>query len=160
MNTSGSNPIQLVHSSVRILMPFLRSKEKGCDSTFFREVFMLQKILVVFGFIFLAIGILGFIPAAAPNGMLLGLFHVNVVHNLIHLLTGIVALFVGYSNYGYDTPRMFFKIFGIIYALVAVLGIWYGDSPILGVVANNMADVILHFVIAAVSLYLGFIYKE
>lgn len=121
---------------------------------------MLQKILIVFGVVFLALGVLGFIPAIAPNGMLLGLFHVNVVHNIIHLVTGAAALLVAYSNCGCVTPQGFFQAFGIIYGLVAILGFWYGNADIFGVVANNIADAFLHLGIAAASLYLGFVYKD
>jgi len=44
----------------------------------------------------------------------------------------------------------------VIYGLVAVLGFFYGDAPLLGIVANNAADSVLHVVIAVVALYLGF----
>ena len=54
---------------------------------------------------------------------------------------------------------MFFRIFGVIYALVAALGIYSGEHPMLGLIANNYADVGLHAVIAAVALYLGFAMK-
>ena len=54
----------------------------------------------------------------------------------------------------------FFKIFGVVYGLVAVLGFFAGDQPLLGIIAHNMADMWLHVAIAAVSLYLGFGMKE
>lgn len=120
----------------------------------------LQKILIAFGVIFLAIGVLGFIPAVAPNGMLLGLFHVNLVHNIIHLATGAIALIVAFSKCGCFTPRCFFKAFGIVYGLVAILGFWYGNAAIFGIIANNLADAFLHLAIAVISLYLGFAYEE
>jgi hypothetical protein len=44
----------------------------------------------------------------------------------------------------------------VIYGLVAVLGFYYGDQPLLGIVSNNTADSVLHVVIAVVALYLGF----
>ena len=51
---------------------------------------------------------------------------------------------------------MFFRVFGVIYALVAILGFVAGDSPLLGLVANNRADAVLHVVIAIVTLWIGF----
>ena len=42
------------------------------------------------------------------------------------------------------------------HGLVAVLGFYYGDAPLLGIVANNAADSALHVVIAVIALYLGF----
>lgn len=121
---------------------------------------MLTILTYVFGFVFLAIGVLGFIPAAAPQDMLLGYFHVNMLHNLVHIVTGIIALVVAFGRCSCCTPSRFFQVFGIVYGLVAILGFWYGESPILGLVANNMADNLLHTAIAAASLYLGFGYKE
>jgi hypothetical protein len=52
--------------------------------------------------------------------------------------------------------KTFFQVFGVIYALVAVLGFFTGDQPLLGIVSNNAADSVLHVVIAVVALYLGF----
>lgn len=115
---------------------------------------MLRTIAIIFGIIMLLVGILGYIPEANPNGLLLGLFHVNPPHNWIHILTGIIAILCGISNV--PASRLFFQIFGIVYGIVAILGFFYGDRPILGIIANNMADNILHVVISAVALYLGF----
>lgn len=115
---------------------------------------MLKTFAIIFGIIMVLVGILGFFPEASPHGMLLGIFHVNPAHNIIHIITGIVSILCGIS--GSTASRIFFQVFGIIYGLVAILGFYYGNSPILGIIANNMADNILHTVIAVVSLYLGF----
>jgi hypothetical protein len=93
-------------------------------------------------------------PARRFSCKLLGLFDVNPAHNFVHLATGIVAIIAGVS--GEKASRIFFQIFGVIYGLVAVLGFYYGDQPLLGIVANNSADSVLHVVIAIVALYLGF----
>ena len=114
----------------------------------------LKTIAVIFGVIFVAVGALGWIPAVNPGGKLLGLFDVNVAHNLVHLATGIVAIVVGMMSD--KASKLFFQVFGVIYALVAVLGFVSGDQPLLGIVNNNAADTWLHVVIAVVALYVGF----
>jgi hypothetical protein len=120
---------------------------------------MLKKMATVFGVVMLLVGVLGFIPGiTTSDGLLLGIFHVNALHNIIHLLTGAVALYVGMS--GYKASKMYFQVFGVVYALVSVLGFVYMDKNILGLVSSNMADTILHVVIALVALYLGFGSKE
>jgi hypothetical protein len=120
-----------------------------------RKLNMAKPMAVLFGVVFLVIGILGFVPAVTKDEMLLGIFHVNTAHNAVHLLTGVVALFCGMSGFG--AARVFFKIFGLIYAAVAILGFLNpGDSMLLGLIANNTADTWLHVVIAVVSLLLGF----
>lgn len=119
---------------------------------------MLKTFAIIFGIIMLAIGVLGFIPQANPDGYLFGIFHVNFEHNLIHIATGIISLVCGLaSEYA---SRIFFQIFGIVYGLVALLGLYYVDRPIFGIIANNIPDVILHILIAAFALYLGFVYRE
>jgi hypothetical protein len=119
---------------------------------------MLKTIAIIFGVIMLGIGVLGFFPQFTPRDMLLGIFHVNNIHNLIHIATGVVAILCGL--YSFPASRVYFQAFGIIYGVVAILGFFYGDRPILGLIANNMADTWLHVAIAAIALYLGFGYKE
>jgi hypothetical protein len=120
---------------------------------------MLKQLATVFGVVFLLVGVLGFVPGiTTADGHLLGIFHVNATHNIIHLLSGAVALWAGMTSV--KASRMYFQIFGVIYTLVTVLGFMTGDGLILGLVANNMADNLLHLVIAAVALYAGFVQKE
>ena len=125
---------------------------------------MVKSAAILFGVVFLVVGILGFVPAATPpmadgnGGMLLNLFHVNTAHNIVHLASGVVFLLCGLAGAG--PSRTFFKIFGLVYALVAVLGFMKGDQPILGMIANNMPDVWLHVVLAVSMLFLGFVVKD
>jgi len=115
---------------------------------------MVKTAAILFGLVFLLVGILGFVPAITKDEMLLGIFHVNFAHNIVHLASGAVFLLCGMAGAG--PSRMFFRIFGIVYALVAALGFYYGDQPILGLISNNMPVVWLHVVLAVVMLFLGF----
>ena len=116
---------------------------------------MITTAAFLFGIGLLVLGILGFVPAATPSsGMLFGIFHVNTAHNIVHLASGIVFLLCGVAGGG--PSRAFFKIFGIIYALVVVLGFYYGGNALLGIISNNTADIWLHVGLAVVMLFLGF----
>jgi hypothetical protein len=115
---------------------------------------MIKKAAQIFGVVFVIVGILGFAPGITTGGHLLGIFHVNTAHNMVHLLTGIIALAVGFRSE--HASRVFFQVLGAVYGLVAILGFVYGDRPILGLISNNLADTLLHVVIACVSLCLGF----
>lgn len=115
---------------------------------------MLKTAAIIFGIFFVAAGIAGFTPALAPNGMLFGLFMVDAVHNCVHLASGIAALMAAFAGAG--AARKYFQIFGVVYLLVALIGFAYGNTPLLGIMAHNKADIGLHIVIAAVSLFLGF----
>jgi hypothetical protein len=115
---------------------------------------MLKPAAIIFGIFFLIAGIGGFVPALAPNGMLFGIFMIGPIHNCIHLASGAAALLCGFAGAG--AARKYFQIFGVVYLLVAVIGFVYGNTPLLGMVEHNKADIGLHLVIAAASLYLGF----
>ncbi|MBI4079936.1 DUF4383 domain-containing protein [Candidatus Kaiserbacteria bacterium] len=117
---------------------------------------MVQKLAWVFGIVFLVIGLAGFVPALAQDGMLLGIFEVDPLHNVIHLLSGILAIgAVLAGNYA----RLYFQVFGVVYGIVAVVGFMQGDT-VLGLIATNTADHVLHLIIAAVALWAGFGMKE
>lgn len=118
---------------------------------------MLRSITIIFGVIMLVVGVLGFIPATNEGGYLFGIFHVNLLHNLVHIATGFIALLCGLQSY--FAARWFFRVFGIVYAIVGLLGFYYWNDPIFGLLANNFADTLLHLAIAAFSLYFGFGYR-
>ena len=123
---------------------------------------MLQKASMAFGIVFVAIGLLGFVPALTPNGNLLGIFHVDAVHNIIHLASGVAALLAA-SSAAY--ARLYFQIFGVVYAIVAAGGfipaLQFGEEQkLLGLIHVNLADNLLHVAIAASALYFGFVHRE
>ncbi len=113
---------------------------------------MQKTILTILGVVFLAIGVLGFV-----NNPLLGVFEVDALHNIIHLLSGVLALVA--VSMGAGAMKTFSRIFGIVYGLVAVIGFVSGDN-VLGLIMVNGADNVLHLVLAVIFLYLGFGHKE
>jgi hypothetical protein len=115
---------------------------------------MVKSAAILFGVVFLAIGILGFVPGITTNDMLLNIFHVNPAHSVVHILSGVVALLCGMSGAG--ASRVYFQIFGIVYGIIAILGFVQGNALLLGYISNNTANTWLHVVIAVVSLFLGF----
>lgn len=119
---------------------------------------MLKTVAIIFGLAFLVVGALGFVSQAFVGGKLFGLFAVDFVHNLIHLGTGIIALFCGLHSE--RASRNFFRVFGIIYGLVALAGLYYMDRPLFGMIAHNIHDLWLHALVSIVSLYLGFVYRD
>lgn len=114
---------------------------------------MIKKLAMVFGAVFLAIGILGFVPGiTTEDGLLLGIFQVSPLHNVIHILSGIAAL-VAMSSASYS--RLWFRVFGVVYAIVAIVG-WAQGTTVLGLIDVNVADNILHTVLALAILGVGF----
>ncbi len=114
---------------------------------------MAKKLVTVLGWIFIVIGVLGFIPGITSDGMLIGVFEVDAVHNIVHLITGILAVWL--ARKGEDSARSYAKVFGVIYAVVTLWGLLISDS-VLGFINVNGLDNILHLVVAVLFLWVGF----
>ena len=122
---------------------------------------MVRAFATVLGVAFLAAGIMGFIRPltdAAGDGLfitgdahLLGIFHVNWLHNLVHLGTGLLALGAAART---SSARVFAQGLGVIYTLVFLAGLLTDD--LLGILPLNGADNLLHVVTALTSLLVGF----
>lgn len=112
-------------------------------------------LAVLFGIVFIAAGVAGYLPMFTTDGMLLGTFEVDNMHNNVHIATGVIALLAALKG---NYARLFFQIFGILYAIVTFLGFWRaGDLFMMHV---NTADNVLHLVLAIVLLYIGFIFAR
>ena len=111
-----------------------------------------QNVAKWFGIVLLIIGILGFIPGVVSgNGLLFGIFQVDVIHNIIHILAGFIGIEVAATLKG---SKNYFKIFGIIFGLIAIVG--FANNGGVLIMTMNMADNILNVVIALIALYYGF----
>ena len=108
---------------------------------------MAKSFGMLFGIVFLAVGILGFVPGVTTTGadgmpMLLNIFMVNTAHSIVHIASG--AVFLLASMAGAGAASLWFKLFGLVYAVVAVLGFMTPNGMLLGLISNNPADTWLH----------------
>ncbi len=112
-------------------------------------------VALVIGVVFTLIGIVGFfISSSMTPGNLLG-FSVDIVHNIVHLLTGILGLWAAFGGWS----RTFNRVFGIIYLLIGILGLipgLYFSGMFLGTMHINGADNGLHLVVGLVAAAVGF----
>lgn len=114
---------------------------------------MLKQLAVIVGVVFLLVGVLGFVPGVTNDqDLLLGIFLVGTLQNLIHIVGGIAAFI---SSKTEDYAQLYFRIFGVVYAVVALAGIVQGDT-VLGLFDVNAAENILHVVLAIAFLAIGF----
>lgn len=109
-----------------------------------------------------AAGLLGFIAgnpiaSADPNA----LFRVNAIHNIIHIVTGALALWLGLGGVrGYSLSSGMIA-YGALYAVVLLLLIV--DPTLFGLFADaptNVADHVLHAGLAIVSIALGWMLRS
>ncbi len=116
---------------------------------------MAKKSALVFGIIFLLVGILGFIP----NGIVgMGAtFETNTLHNVIHLVFGLILVWIAVKSPAKSSMTL--KVVGIIYLILAIVGFIQGTT-VLGIVPVNSADNWLHLVLGIVIGALGFAGKK
>jgi|GEM_PF-3485211 len=114
----------------------------------------IQTISWVFAVVFLAMGILGFVPGiTTADGMLFGMFQTSAMNNIVYIVTGLAALWAALSNP--ENSRGLFKVLGVFYALVAVIGLIQGPT-VLGILTANAALHFFHVIVALVGLWAGF----
>ena len=110
------------------------------------------------GAVYLLVGAVGFAItggtgfASTHGEHLLGIFEVNPLHNVVHLLVG--ALLVLAARNGERAAASVNTLVGAVYLAVGVLGLVVGDSD-LNILALNPADHVLHFGSAIVLLAVG-----
>ena len=127
---------------------------------------------LLFGIVFLAVGALGFVPSMvhAPAGGahnvtmtqgygdLLGLFPVNLLHNIVHLLFGLWGVLASRGSLG--GAKSYAKGVAIIYALLTVLGLVAATNTTFGLIPIYGNDVWLHAVLALVAAYFGWVNRD
>jgi hypothetical protein len=118
---------------------------------------MAKTIATILGVGFLIVGILGFI---APD--MLGM-HLSMAHNIVHLASGALALGIGLAG-SYSAARSFCIVFGVIYALLGILGFAMGSpgpERMLTVIPNHLMlgrmDHIVHIALGALFLIGGLV---
>jgi Domain of unknown function (DUF4383) len=122
---------------------------------------LLVTVARLFAIVFLLVGILGFIPGItsdAPGDFagdgsdaeLLGIFRVSILHNIVHLLYGIVGLALART---WDGARTFLIGGGVVYIVLWVVGLIGGADW----VPVNTADSWLHFVLGVVMVAAGYV---
>ena len=113
---------------------------------------------LIFGALYIVIGLVGFTATtgvgffATNGGLLLGLFEVNLAHNLAHLVIG-AALFIA-ALAGPRISALVNSAVGAFYLVLGIAGLFLVDSEF-NFLALNVADNVLHFASAAVLLAVG-----
>lgn len=86
-------------------------------------------------------------------GRLFGLFPVNALHNLFHILWGAVGL-AAYRSFG--GARNYARATAVVYGVLTVLGLIPGLNTMFGLLPLYGHDVWFHGLIALAAAYFGF----
>jgi len=121
-----------------------------------------QSVAAVVGAVFVIVGILGFIPGITSHygdlsfaghgsgAKLLGLFQVSILHNIVHLLFGIVGVALAKTAEG---ARTYLVGGGVVYLVLWLIGV-IGAADWIPV---NTADNWLHLGLGVGMIALGFV---
>lgn len=123
---------------------------------------------LILGAALTAAGIGGFLPlitqpippdalpltVSGNYGLLLGLFPINLLHNLFHLTTGLLGVFAFRQ---FSHARLYSRFIGVTLGLLTVLGLGSATSTLFGWMPLYGHDIWLHGLEALIALYLGFI---
>lgn len=121
---------------------------------------------LIAGIVYLLVGIVGFIPGlttmpgmGAPSltvntsyGYIFGIFPVNLLHNVVHLLIGLWGI-LAYRGFG--AARGYSRALAIIYGVLTIMGLIPGLDTVFGLVPLFGNDVWLHAVTAILAAYFG-----
>ena len=128
----------------------------------------LQIAALAVGAVFLLVGILGFIPGITTNfgdmnfighdseAKLLGIFQVNVLHNIVHLLFGVLGIA---ATRAWESARLYLVGGGVVYLVLWLYGLVIDRQSAANFVSLNTADNWLHLLLgvgmAALGVVLG-----
>ena len=123
------------------------------------------------GVIYLLVGIIGFIPAlyttppaSAPTlhltagyGYLFGLFPVNALHDVVHILIGIAGIA---ASVRVASARYYSQFLFLAYGLLTVMGFLPQLDTLFGWMPIFTSDTWLHGATALVAAYFGWVALE
>ena len=127
---------------------------------------LMQKAALGVAAVFLVVGVAGFVPGitqktgqlgfAGPESgaMLLGLFQVSILHNIVHLLFGVVGLALSRTWGG---ARTFLVGGGVVYLVLLVYGLVVDARSDANFVPLNDADNWLHAALGVAMVGLGLV---
>jgi hypothetical protein len=90
-------------------------------------------------------------------GQALGLFPVNVLHNLVHIIFGIWGL-LAYKSL--SAAKGYAKTVAIVYFALMVAGLVPGLNTMFGLVPLFGNDIWLHLILGLVAAYFGWMHRD
>ena len=114
---------------------------------------MAKTVCKLLGVVLLLVGVLGFTHLLDSLGA-----HLSPVHNLVHIISGILALYFGFAG-TLGGAKSFCTIFGLIYLALGIIGLAKGDLMI-GPLMLGKVDHGIHIIVGAAFLAGGLLTKK
>ena len=120
-----------------------------------------QRVASIFGWVFVLVAILGFVttgttmeadPEMAPH--LLGLFPVNLLHNLVHLAFGVWGILAARA---WRSATSYCRLAGVAY--LALTGLAFVTPSTFGLIPIGGHNIWLHLVLGLALATFGFTAK-
>jgi len=117
---------------------------------------MAKTVCKILGVVFLLVGVAGF---AKPD--LLGA-HLNPTHNVVHIVSGVIALYFGFAG-SISGAKAFSLVFGVVYMALGILGLAMGAGAekmwVVGPLHFGQVDHGIHILLGVVFLAGGLFTK-
>lgn len=130
---------------------------------------MIQQLARLFGLVFLAFGVLAFVPGITTNydelgwvgpdsdARLFGVFKVSALYNIDHIVYGVAGLVLARW---WEAARWYLLVGAIVWGGVSIYGVVVGENSDMNFWSMNTADEILHLVLAFFLLQAWVVNKE
>ena len=97
---------------------------------------------LLLGVVIILFGIFGFFEYFTPGGFLFGVFQVNLIHNLIHTISGLIGIIAAIPNQRRYAAWYILEM-GIIYGVITIIGFLL-NGDVFGLLFFNLNDNLLH----------------
>lgn len=113
------------------------------------ETILARTYAGLIGFFIVSLGVLGFVGTLITQSMLFGYFHIDIFHNAVHIISGLVGIAAAFVG-GRSAARYILGV-SLLYSVLTILGFILGGN-ILGLSFFNQNDNFLHAGIAIISM--------
>jgi hypothetical protein len=131
-----------------------------------RDRSSVQSAALLAGIVFLAVGILGFVPGVTTHygdlsfaghdsgAKLFGIFQTSILHNIVHILFALAGIAMART---WEGGRKFLIVGGVIYLILFVYGLIAHGGTGANFIPVNSADNVLHAAFGIAMIALGYV---
>lgn len=118
---------------------------------------VVRRYAQVLGVVLILVGILGLVLG---DRLFLGILNIDIVEDIVHLITGGLYAYVGFGRTDLVTARNVVMALGVIYLVVGILG--FVVPMMFGLLPNGYTvfDNLLHLALGVLSLAVAFFYAS